>query len=78
MTARGSGSQNTGALGMLLKEDGPMSEKTQKFYCVKCKGSIEVPEDQTRVETAGNGRRMRKGKCPTCGTNVTRIMGKND
>ena len=54
-----------------------MSETTAKFYCVKCKASVEIPESQTRVETAENGRRMRKGKCPTCSTNVTRILGKN-
>ncbi|MCA1595776.1 MAG: DUF5679 domain-containing protein [Chloroflexi bacterium] len=48
----------------------------QEFYCVKCKGKVSVPEKETRIETTGNGRRMMKGKCPTCGTNVNRIMGK--
>ena len=51
---------------------------THKFYCVKCKASVEVPEADTRVETSDKGRRMRKGKCPACSTNVTRILGKND
>ena len=55
-----------------------MADTKHKFYCVKCKSSVEVPEGDTRIETASNGRRMRKGKCPTCGTNLTRILGKND
>lgn len=49
-----------------------------KFYCVKCKTSVQVPEADTRVEIAKNGHPMRKGKCPTCGTNLNRILGKND
>jgi hypothetical protein len=48
----------------------------EKFYCVKCKASVEVPASKTREETTGNGRRMLKGNCPTCGTNVNRILGK--
>ncbi len=51
---------------------------THKFYCVKCKESVQVPEADTRVEMAKNGHPMRKGKCPTCGTNLNRILGKND
>ena len=44
-----------------------------EFYCVKCKakkqaeGHVFVPE---------NGRRMAKAKCPDCGTNLNRILGK--
>ena len=42
------------------------------FYCVKCKEKREATG--TIVET--NGRRMAKGKCPVCGTNLNRILGK--
>ncbi|HET6384561.1 MAG TPA: DUF5679 domain-containing protein [Armatimonadota bacterium] len=55
-----------------------MPEKQEEIYCVKCKKKVAVPHKDTRVETAANGRRMRKGKCPTCGTNLTRIMGKSE
>jgi len=55
-----------------------MAAKHHEFYCVKCKAKVQLPEKDTRVETSANGRRMRKGKCATCGTNVTRILGKND
>lgn len=43
-----------------------------EFYCVKCKEKREA-EGQV-VET--NGRRMAKGTCPVCGTNLNRILGK--
>jgi hypothetical protein len=43
-----------------------------EFYCVKCKEKRQA-EGQV-VET--NGRRMAKGKCPVCGTNLNRILGK--
>lgn len=41
-------------------------------YCVKCKE--KRPLNGEVVET--NGRRIAKGKCPVCGTTVTRILGK--
>jgi NAD-dependent SIR2 family protein deacetylase len=43
-----------------------------EFYCVKCKEKRQA--EGNIVET--NGRRMAKGKCPTCGTNLNRILGK--
>jgi hypothetical protein len=43
-------------------------------YCVKCKGKKEI-KDGKEVVTK-NGRRMMKGKCPTCGTTMCRILGK--
>ena len=43
-----------------------------EFYCVKCKAKREA--EGNIVET--NGRRMAKGKCPVCGTNLNRILGK--
>lgn len=42
------------------------------FYCVKCKEKRQA--EGYVVET--NGRRMAKGTCPTCGTNLNRILGK--
>ncbi|MBC8444392.1 hypothetical protein H8D83_02280 [Candidatus Woesearchaeota archaeon] len=42
-------------------------------YCVKCKAKKEMAE---AVEvTMKNGRKAMKGKCPTCGTGMYRIMG---
>jgi Zn finger protein HypA/HybF involved in hydrogenase expression len=41
-------------------------------YCVKCK---EKRQFDGHVEEI-NGRRFAKGICPTCGTKVTRILGK--
>lgn len=43
------------------------------FYCVKCKEKREAEGD---VVVGSNGRRMAKGKCPVCGTNLNRILGK--
>jgi hypothetical protein len=43
-----------------------------EFYCVKCKAKREA--EGRVVET--NGRRMAKGTCPVCGTNLNRILGK--
>jgi hypothetical protein len=42
-------------------------------YCVKCKAKKEIGE---AVEvTTKNGRRAIKGKCPTCGTVMYKILG---
>lgn len=51
-----------------------MTGETYKgeFYCVKCKDKRDA--EGAVVET--NGRRMAKGKCPACGTNLNRILGK--
>lgn len=54
--------------------------KTMEAYCVKCKEKREMAEGQ-EVEMKGKGgvkRRALKGKCPTCGTTMFRILGKND
>lgn len=52
-----------------------MSDETYKgdFYCVKCK---EKRQAEGKVVTTENGRRMAKGKCPVCGTNLNRILAK--
>jgi len=43
-------------------------------YCVKCKAKREMAEAQE--VTMKNGRKASKGKCPTCGTGMYRILGK--
>jgi len=39
-------------------------------YCVKCKAKKEIVE-----EVMKNGRKAIKGKCPTCGTVMFKILG---
>lgn len=43
-------------------------------YCVKCKAKTEM-KDPVETQTK-RGTNMMKGKCPTCGTTVCRIVGK--
>ncbi|MEW5896967.1 MAG: DUF5679 domain-containing protein [Nanoarchaeota archaeon] len=45
-------------------------------YCVKCKAKREMKEGK-EVAMKGKGgtkRRAMKGKCPTCGTTMFKIM----
>jgi uncharacterized Zn finger protein (UPF0148 family) len=42
-------------------------------YCVKCKSKKEIT--QAVEETMKNGRKAIKGKCPTCGTVMFKILG---
>ena len=42
-------------------------------YCVKCKAKKEI-SDAVEVITK-NGRKAIKGKCPTCGTVMYKILG---
>ena len=42
-------------------------------YCVKCKAKKEIVGGVE--ETMKNGRRAIKGKCPTCGTVMFKILG---
>jgi hypothetical protein len=53
------------------KEDTEMAEKG---YCVKCKATKEMKDEQK--VTMKNGRLAVKGKCPDCGTGMYRILGK--
>ena len=46
---------------------------TYEGYCVKCREKREF--DGVIVELA-NGRNAAQGKCPTCGTKMNRMMGK--
>lgn len=45
-------------------------------YCVKCKAKKEISDGVE--ETMKNGRKAIKGKCPTCGTVMFKILGKAD
>ncbi len=42
-------------------------------YCVKCKAKKEIMDGVE--ETMKNGRKAIKGKCPTCGTVMFKILG---
>ena len=42
-------------------------------YCVKCKTKKEIAE--AVEEVMKNGRRAIKGKCPTCGVVMFKILG---
>lgn len=42
-------------------------------YCVKCKAKKKMKDG--KEVTFKNGRKAMKGKCPTCGTTMCRIMG---
>ncbi len=47
-------------------------------YCVKCREKREM-ENEEEVEMNGKGgvkRRALKGKCPSCGTKMFKILGK--
>jgi Zn finger protein HypA/HybF involved in hydrogenase expression len=51
----------------------PVKFSMPEGYCVKCKAKKEITE---AVEvTTKNGRRAIKGKCPTCGTVMYKILG---
>jgi Domain of unknown function (DUF5679) len=43
-------------------------------YCVKCKTKRPIADGVE--ETMKNGRKAIKGKCPTCGTVMFKILGK--
>ncbi|MEI8175927.1 MAG: DUF5679 domain-containing protein [Candidatus Omnitrophota bacterium] len=43
-------------------------------YCLKCKAKKEM-KDAEKV-TMKNGREAMKGKCPSCGTGMFKILGK--
>lgn len=43
-------------------------------YCVKCKAKKQMKDSKEVVNK--RGMKMAKGKCPTCGTTVCRILGK--
>ena len=42
-------------------------------YCVKCKAKREIADGVEEIMK--NGRKAIKGKCPTCGTVMFKILG---
>lgn len=44
-----------------------------EYYCVKCKAKRTA---KGKVVVNDKGTRMAKSKCPECGTNLNRILGK--
>jgi len=57
-----------GSISRVLIKGGAM-----EAYCVKCKAKREM-KDAKQVKMK-NGRAAMKGRCPTCGTGLYRIMG---
>ena len=55
------------------KEDIVSDQYEGEFYCVKCKEKRTAKGD---IVVNDKGTRMAKGKCPVCGTNLNRILGK--
>jgi len=66
-----------GGLVKLLPPFGHEARTAKVFmsegYCVKCKAKKEIAEGVE--ETMKNGRKAIKGKCPTCGTVMFKILG---
>ena len=44
-----------------------------EFYCVKCKAKREASGE---VHVKEKGTRMAQAKCPVCGRNLSRIVGR--
>lgn len=42
------------------------------MYCVKCKKKTETMNSQ--ISTTKNNKKIKKGKCKTCGTNKTSFI----
>jgi hypothetical protein len=62
------------ACGRPSSKEAVMAETySGEFYCVKCK---EKREASGEVHVNDKGTRMAKAKCPVCGTNLNRILGK--
>jgi len=62
------------AVARTTKEEADMAETwSGEFYCVKCKAKREASGE---VRVNDKGTRMAKAKCPECGTNLNRILGK--
>ncbi len=59
----------------LVHEALPANKFMAEGYCVKCKAKKEISDGVE--ETMKNGRKAIKGKCPTCGTVMFKILGKS-
>ena len=51
----------------------PGEQLMPEGYCVKCKAKKEIVD--AVEEVMKNGRKAIKGKCPTCGTVMFKILG---
>jgi ribosomal protein S27E len=56
-----------------LHEASPRKNFMPEGYCVKCKAKKEIVD--AVEEVMKNGRKAIKGKCPTCGTVMFKILG---
>jgi hypothetical protein len=57
----------------LLHEASARENFMPEGYCVKCKAKKEIMDAVEYVMK--NGRKAIKGKCPTCGTVMVKILG---
>jgi transcription elongation factor Elf1 len=67
------GGDGEGRASSKPKEDIVSDKYEGEFYCVKCK---EKRTASGNIVVNDKGTRMAKGKCPVCGTNLNRILGK--
>jgi len=51
----------------------PILKPMPEGYCVKCKAKKEIAD--AVEETMKNGRKAIKGRCPTCGVVMFKILG---
>ena len=45
-------------------------------YCVKCRTKRQIKNG--KVEKTASGKPIAKGKCPVCGTTVTRFLSEKE
>jgi hypothetical protein len=74
MFRRGRLAGNASTAGEIIK--GGQREMEFEGYCVKCREKRTVAEGE--VTKTAKGVPMVKGKCPKCGTVVTRFLAKKD
>lgn len=65
--------QQRAAHDALQQKPEPQELIMAEGYCVKCKAKKEIANGVE--ETMKNGRKAIKGKCPTCGTVMFKILG---
>lgn len=45
-------------------------------YCVKCKKKVDIQDgEEVVIDTKRGKKKFMMGKCPVCGTKVSRILG---
>ena len=60
-------------VSLFEESDGSGRRNMPEGYCVKCKAKKEIAD--AVEELMKNGRKAIKGKCPTCGTVMFKILG---